>query len=38
MLLSEDMVDGLEVEGVRIVNPFNPANDAVIAAALVQAG
>lgn len=35
MLLSEDMVDGLEVEGVRIVNPFNPANDAVIAGALI---
>lgn len=35
MLLSEDMIDGLEVEGVRIVNPFNPENDAVIAAALI---
>jgi predicted nucleic acid-binding protein len=30
MLLSEDMHDGLVVEGVRIVNPFNPSNDTVI--------
>ena len=25
-LLSEDMQDGLEIEGLRIINPFNPAN------------
>lgn len=31
LLLSEDMHDGLEVEGLRILNPFNPANDAVFA-------
>ena len=31
MLLSEDMHDGLEVEGVRIVNPFSAANDALLA-------
>lgn len=31
LLLSEDMHDGLVVDGVRIVNPFNPANDGVIA-------
>jgi predicted nucleic acid-binding protein len=34
MLLSEDMQDGLTVEGLRVVNPFNAANDEVIAAAL----
>ncbi len=37
LLLSEDMHDGLIVEGVRIVNPFNPANDGVIASVLNQA-
>ena len=26
VLLSEDMQDGLQVEGLRILNPFNPAN------------
>jgi predicted nucleic acid-binding protein len=31
MLLSEDMHDGLEVEGLRIVNPFESANDALLA-------
>lgn len=31
ILLSEDMHDGLEVEGLRILNPFNPANDAALA-------
>ncbi len=36
ILLSEDMQDGLVVEGVRIVNPFIPVNDATIAAALDQ--
>lgn len=34
MLLSEDMQDGLEVEGIRIVNPFVAKNDAVISAFL----
>ncbi len=32
ILLSEDMQDGLEVEGLRIANPFVAENDAVIAA------
>ena len=32
VLLSEDMQDGRAIGGVRILNPFNPANDAVIAA------
>jgi predicted nucleic acid-binding protein len=31
MLLSEDMQDGLEVDGLRVVNPFVAANDAVLA-------
>jgi predicted nucleic acid-binding protein len=31
MLLSEDMHDGLEVDGLRVVNPFVPENDAVLA-------
>ena len=26
ILLSEDMQDGLEIEELRIINPFNPAN------------
>ncbi len=34
MLLSEDMHDGLEVEGLRIVNPFMAENAKVIVAAL----
>ncbi len=29
-LLSEDMKDGREIEGLRILNPFNPANRADI--------
>jgi predicted nucleic acid-binding protein len=32
MLLSEDMQDGLEVDGLRVVNPFVAGNDGVIAA------
>jgi predicted nucleic acid-binding protein len=31
MLLSEDMHDGLEVGGLRIVNPFDAANQALLA-------
>lgn len=31
LLLSEDMQDGLEVAGLRIVNPFVPANQSLIA-------
>lgn len=31
MLLSEDMHDGLEIDGLRIVNPFVAANDALLA-------
>lgn len=31
MLLSEDMHDGLEIDGLRIVNPFAAGNDGVIA-------
>lgn len=30
VLLSEDMQDGRAIGGVRILNPFNPANDAAI--------
>ena len=29
-LLTEDLQDGRDLEGVRFVNPFNAANDAVI--------
>ena len=31
ILLSEDMHDGLEIDGLRIVNPFAAANDALLA-------
>jgi predicted nucleic acid-binding protein len=34
MLLSEDMQDGLEAAGVRVVNPFLVGNEAVIARVL----
>ncbi len=34
ILLSEDMQDGLEIEGLRVINPFVAANDATIAAVL----
>ena len=34
MLLSEDMHDGLDLDGLTILNPFNPANTARIEAAL----
>lgn len=30
ILLSEDMADGMEIDGVRIVNPFNVANESII--------
>lgn len=33
MLVSEDLQDGRELEGVRFVNPFNPANTAQLNAA-----
>lgn len=33
-LLSEDLQDGRELEGVRFLNPFNPANMAIIDEAL----
>jgi predicted nucleic acid-binding protein len=31
LLLSEDMQDGLEVEGIKVVNPFAAVNDALLA-------
>jgi predicted nucleic acid-binding protein len=31
MLLSEDMQDGLEVDGIRIINPFSTANETLLA-------
>ena len=31
MLLSEDMHDGLEIEGLRVVNPFASANETLLA-------
>jgi predicted nucleic acid-binding protein len=31
ILLSEDMQDGLEIDGLRVVNPFLAENDGVIA-------
>lgn len=34
VLLSEDMHDGLNMDGLVVLNPFNPANDARIEAAL----
>lgn len=30
ILLSEDMHDGLEIEGLKIVNPFSPANETLL--------
>jgi predicted nucleic acid-binding protein len=35
MLLSEDMQDGLRIEALQVLDPFNPANHAAIAALLV---
>ena len=29
-LLTEDLQDGFELEGVRFVNPFEPANDRLV--------
>lgn len=34
VLLSEDMHDGRDMDGLVVLNPFNPANDARIEAAL----
>ncbi len=34
ILLSEDMHDGLVIDGLTIVNPFEPANESVLAARL----
>ncbi|MBK5265425.1 MAG: PIN domain-containing protein [Alphaproteobacteria bacterium] len=31
VLLSEDMADGMEIDGLRIVNPFRAGNEGVIA-------
>jgi predicted nucleic acid-binding protein len=31
ILLSEDMQDGLEIDGLRVINPFLAANDGVLA-------
>ena len=36
-LLTEDIGDGETVAGVRIVNPFDPANDTAVAALLTPA-
>ncbi len=33
-LISEDMQDGLSIDGLTVVNPFNPANSALIDALL----
>jgi predicted nucleic acid-binding protein len=30
VLLTEDMQDGATIDGVRIIDPFNPANDAIV--------
>lgn len=30
VLLSEDMADGMEIDGLRIVNPFNSGNDPLL--------
>lgn len=38
MLLSEDMHDGLEIAGLRIVNPFNPENRRAIESLLASSG
>jgi predicted nucleic acid-binding protein len=35
VLLSEDMQDGLRIEALQVLDPFNPANHAAIAALLV---
>jgi len=29
-LLTEDLQDGFELEGMRFVNPFKPANDRLV--------
>ena len=38
MLLSEDMHDGLEIEGLKIVNPFAAANETLLADYFGSAG
>ena len=38
ILLSEDMHDGMEIDGLRIVNPFSAANDALLADYFGSAG
>jgi predicted nucleic acid-binding protein len=38
MLLSEDMQDGLELEGIRIINPFAAANETLLAAYFASMG
>lgn len=35
VLLSEDMADGMEIDGLRIVDPFDPGNQALLAALIV---
>ena len=36
LILSEDMQDGRELEGVTILNPFNPGNDRILNIALAR--
>ena len=34
VFLSEDLQDGLAIEGMRVINPFNQTNSAAVAALL----
>ena len=36
ILVTEDLQDGRELGGLRILNPFNPANDAVFAGLVLR--
>ena len=37
VFLSEDLQDGLSIEGLTVVNPFDPANEALLAGLLADA-
>ena len=38
VLLTEDLQDGREIDGLRIANPFNPENLAMVAELLIPTG
>jgi predicted nucleic acid-binding protein len=36
VLLSEDMADGMKIDGLRIVDPFDPGNQALLTHLIVN--